>query len=246
MNPRHPETRDGYSRSHGNHRFPQSDGTGFSWPAMAGALAMAVFLFSLIPLSRVAVGARDSEVSIREVVTVPPPPPEMPPLPDEERPPDQSDAIEVEIRQPVRKVEVQRMEMDWTPGIAGLLGTGFDAGGFAVGTSLDVNVGEDIRDIFDFDDLSQPPTLLNPGQIRMTFPRELRRRGIGKVDLMVRILIDKRGRAELQEIISTTVRHDSVEREAREIVRQMRFSITEVNGRRVMVRSPLPLTLQAQ
>ena len=114
---------------------------------------------------------------------------------------------------------------------------GLDMGGLA--PAFD-GVAE-IEKIFDFSELPQVPGLLFIPEIQ--WPQDLARRGIKSGEVVLLILIDKKGKPRVESIRSST--HPSLEAVARRFAERARFSVSEVNGEAIKVRGEWPLILQA-
>ena len=209
--------------------------------AFLGALLLAVGLFLVIPLTQALHVTPKPAVTYRDMAVAPPPPPKLPPPPEEA-----SESVNQVLEQPkleqqVEQLEVQQLEVSMNPGLGASLTMGVQ--GMQFDTSLDV-VG-DIEKIFEFAELSMPPSLINKSQIRPKFPRSLARRGVQKVTLMVEVLIDESGRTTLQQILSNSYPNQQIKAEARRLAESFRWTVTRMDGRPVKVRAKFPLVLEA-
>lgn len=219
--------------------FPDSGASASSLWALVGAVLMAAGLFMIIPLTQIIQGVPQQSLVHRRTQIVAPPP--DPPVVEERRvEPAAQEALQ-ELETEARPMELSPLEISLAPGFGEALGMGIQ--------SLGLNVALDtvaaIQDVFDFDELEQPPSLLNGKQIRLRFPDSLVRRGIKEVRVVVEVLIDRNGRTKPVEIVSSSYTHPEVKQEALRAVRQARFSVTRVEGRAVQVRARFPVTLRA-
>ncbi len=216
------------------------------WPsafAFLGAVVLAAVLFMIIPLTQALNYVNPDLVTYREtVLAAPPPPPKMPPPPEELT----SHEVTVEAEPPqmeqqVEDVPIQQISLDLSPG----MGVGLNMGMPSMPTVAKVDMVAEIEKIFNFDELAQPPSIINSRMIRIEYPRALTRRGIKEVKVELEILIDKTGRVKVEKMISTTYEHELIWTAARRAAEQARFTITKIDGRAVVVRGRFPLTLQA-
>ncbi|MBG88918.1 MAG: hypothetical protein CMO80_18730 [Verrucomicrobiales bacterium] len=223
--------------------LPQSSSR---WPsvfAMLGALALGVGLFLIIPLTQALNHGDLDPVTYRQMAhAAPPPPPQMPPPPEEEK------AYEEEVKPEPPKLEhqlnevpIQQLSLSLSPG----MGVALQMGVPSMPKVQKVDTVGEIEKIFNFDELAQPPTVINKGMIWVEFPRELSRRGVRKAEVVMQILIDKRGRVRVEKFLSQSYDHPKLRESARKTAAQIRFTITKVDGRAVEVRGRFPLTLQA-
>ena len=97
------------------------------------------------------------------------------------------------------------------------------------------------RGILDFEDLTQPPTIVYLPEIR--FPDALVAQDIIQGEVVVTIVIDEEGRASCETVQSSS--HPLLEELVRNVVRKTRFSVSIVDGQPVKVRGTWPLTLRA-
>lgn len=106
---------------------------------------------------------------------------------------------------------------------------------------LKVDLAEDIQ--FSFDDLNYNPTLLHTGGFKFNFPRELSRRGLKEGVVTIRIEIDKKGKAKVLEVLSST--HALLVPLARDLVSRSRYTIPQKNGEAVSSTGVMPITFKA-
>lgn len=210
--------------------------------AFLGTLLISSILFLLIPLTQ---GLNDPQVDVleyRKVELVSPPPPEFDP--PEVEPKDTATEMleeEIQLEKQIEDIPLQKIEFSLNPG----MGVGLAMGRVNMPQIATYNVTSDIEKIFDFDELVQPPTLLNANEIRMHFPKELLRRRIRQVAVTLQIQIDKTGRVSVNKVLDSSYSHPSVREAATKVAVQARFSITQVNGKPVTVKGRFPITLQA-
>ena len=114
-----------------------------------------------------------------------------------------------------------------------------------VPTVARVDTVAEIEKIFNFDELAQPPSVINANLIQMEYPRELTRKRIKQVKVELEILIDKSGRVRVERFISSSYEHPKIKPAAIRVAEKFRFTITRIDGRAVAVRGRLPLTLQS-
>ena len=78
---------------------------------------------------------------------------------------------------------------------------------------------------------------------RFDYPQSLIRRGIrkGTVDLLIRI--DKKGNANVLQVLSSS--HNELTRVAKRLVERSRFTTPKIDGVPVTVDGNLPLTLES-
>lgn len=219
--------------------LPQSNLRRSPLLALVGALFMSVSLFLVIPFTQVIQGVPAETVAYRKVVVMPPPP-EPPVIEQEIQPREVKEAV-AELQHDPPAMELSQLEVSLSPGMGEALSMGVQAMSF----DLEVDAVSAIKEIFDFDDLKEPPRLINAKQIRLRFPPELARRGVKEVKVVVEILIDQEGRAQPIKIASSSYADSKVDQEAMRAVRQARFTITQIEGRPVQVRARFPLTLRA-
>ena len=145
---------------------------------------MTIGLFLIIPFTQVIQGVPVESVSFRKVLVLPPPP-EPPVIEEEVQIKDVREAV-TELKSDPPAMELSQLEVSLNPGMGEALSMGVQSMDF----DLEVDVVAAIKEIFDFDDLKEPPTLINARQIRLRFPPDLARRGVKEVKVVVEILID--------------------------------------------------------
>ena len=219
--------------------FPQPDLKRSSLLAIPGALLLSAGLFLVIPFTQTIQNVPEEVLRHREMVVMPPPP--EPPVIEEETPPREVAEPIAEFRKEPPALELSQLEVTLNPGLGDALSMGVQSMGFDV--ELDAVAA--IQEVFDFDDLAQPPNLINARQIRLKFPPELTRRGVKEVKVVVQILIDESGRTRPEKVVSSTYDDPRVEQEALRAVRQARFTVTRIDGKPVQVRARFPLTMRS-
>lgn len=214
--------------------------------AAIGACLLALAVFIIIPMSQRISGQIEKQVVYREVRPIKIPPPEVDQEPEQDESNNTLLSSDIEITEPVQQIALEPLDAALNAGMGANLNVGLQSFSYTVDASI--NIAQNIKDIFNFSELSQPPGLINARQIRMKFPFErsfTRSRGIKKIELEIQVLIDETGIAKLEDITKRSMHHDAIDREVRNVVRQMRFSRTEVEGRPVKVRGTMPLTFQS-
>lgn len=204
--------------------------------ALGGAILLAALLFLLLPVTQMLDRPAPPDRMVRTVDVVTPPPPPPPP---EIRPQEVEPLPEAPAVRPASPVPAPPAELS----VSLLPGPGDALASAAPSPYLTGLVGGagQIRDVFDFSDLDQPPQLLFIPPF--DYPPELIRRRVNSGTVVLHIRIDTTGRAEPEEVVSST--HEQLVPVAERIVSRARFSVTEINGRPVDVRGEWPLTLQA-
>ena len=105
-----------------------------------------------------------------------------------------------------------------------------------------IDVVAEIERIFEFEELTQKPQLIN--KPRTQFPPDLARRGVREIRATVVVVIDDNGRTALEKISSITHPHTSAEKAIEDTVNRMRFTVTKIDGKPVKVRAKFPLLLK--
>lgn len=206
----------------------------FSIPILLAAIFIAVTLFTAIYLTQT-LNKVSSPLTYHEIERLQPPPPLAPPLPENKI--ENEMLLLPELKPSLQKLTLHPLEISLAPSAQEALSIGISLEGLAMETD---SIGE-IEEVFDFQDLSQSPSVVNLP--RINYPRELIRRGIKKGQVVLIIQIDKTGKARLEQIISST--HSQLEPVAKDVVRQVRFTPPTINGTPVTVRGEWPLFLQA-
>ena len=220
-------------------RLPSSRPGRIPMVAMAGAVVMATMLYMIIPISQVLQGGDGSRIEYREIEPVIIDPPEPPEVEEEEPEEEEPEEEMPELPQEMLQIELTQLDISLNPGMGDAVAMGIRP------SSMDMEadtVGA-IQDIFEFDDLANPPSRINTP--RYDYPRQLERRGIREIRVVVEILIDESGRARFQRILETSYAHASVDVVARSLANQVRFTVTEIEGRPVKVRARFPITLKS-
>lgn len=224
-----------------NHELPRSDSTLVPVLALVGASVLAAGLFLLVPLTQTLDARPPETVTYRQIAIAPPPPPRPSPPPSttaiQDRLPRPKPPV---LEQEVAEVETTRLEFSLAPG----MGVPMAMGSPSMPAIQRLNTVQAIKDIFNFDEVDDRPTPLNARQIRIDYPRELSRRGIHRVSVVLEVLIDKAGRVTVKRMLSSTHAHPRVETVARRAAEQIRFTVAKKNGRPVSVLGRFPLELE--
>ena len=203
--------------------------------ALGGSIAMASLLFVLVPFTQKISFQKERVIEFREAVTITPPAVKAPPESVEEvqetEPPPKP-----EFQEDFSELNLNQLEMSLNPGIGDALAMGISTQSF----QTEVDTVGDIQQIFTFADLPQAPRIVNRPNIQ--FPRELARRGITEGKVIALIEIQPNGRAKILKIVSMT--HPLLEKTAREVIRQARFTKPEVNGVATSVQGEWPIVLK--
>lgn len=202
--------------------------------ALVGALALAILIFLLIPITQSSEDPADT-LDYREIILVPPPvtiapPAAIEPSPEEEPP-------KPKFEKPFDDLNLNQLELSLNPGISGALAVGIASSGF----DTEPDTMEAIQKMFTFADLPQTPKIIN--RPRIQFPQELIQRDIIEGRVVALIEINEKGRAKIIEIISST--HPQLVKTARDVIRQAQFTKPLVNGIDQKVRGEWPLLLRA-
>lgn len=223
--------------------FPQARSKFASAVALLAAVVMAAGLFLIIPLTQSLNAKQEATLTYREMVlATPPPPPKIPPPPETRSTSSASvDPEPPQMENQVEDIPVQRLELSLRPG----MGVALNMGMPSMPSVGKVDTVAEIEKIFNFDELAQPPSVINGSMIRVDYPPELTRRGVREATVVMEITIDKSGRVSVNEILSSTYEHPRLQEAARRAAEQIRFTVTKVNGRAVTVRGRFPMTLQS-
>jgi len=221
--------------------FPKSSSPIVPLLALLGACVLAVGLFLLVPLTQAMEAEPTDIVYQRSAPHAPPPPPRTPPPPEEVEP----EEMLIQPKPPVLEqeamdVETTQLELSLAPG----MGVPLRMGVPNMPTIQKLNTVQEIKDIFNFDEVDNPPSPLNAGQIRVDYPRELSRRGIFRISVVLEVIIDKTGKLKVKRLISSSYKHPKVEIIATRTAEQIRFTISKKNGRPVSVLGRFPLELE--
>ncbi len=221
--------------------LPSSRSRMAAWAAAIGAVAMAALLYLVIPFSQALQGGDYDRWVVREMEVVAIEPPRPPELEEEEEEPEPEPEEEEmpELPEEDFQIEFTQLDVYLNPGMGDAVAIGIQSGAF----DLEADTMGAIQDVFDFDELASPPSRINTP--RYDYPRQLERQGVREVRLVVEILIDERGRSRFQKILEASHSHSAVEGLARSLANQVRFTVTEIEGRPVKVRARFPITLQS-
>ena len=196
--------------------------------ALAGAVVLAVGLFLVIPLTQALNQAPADLVSYREMVlAAPPPPPEMPPPPEEQTPERvRKDPEPPRLEQEVMEVRVQQLPLSLSPG----MGVALTMGVPAMPRVEKMDTIAQIEELLSFDDLDQMPSVLNPLGIPAGLQRRLRLRGVKRLETVVKLRVDRRGRSEFIALLSTSHEVPGLEEELARMVSQFRWTVPRKGG----------------
>ena len=221
--------------------FPKSSSPIVPVLALLGACVLAVGLFLLVPLTQAMEAEPVEPLWVRSSSIAPPPPPPTPPPPEEVDPEEMTIQPKPPVlEQEVNDVETTQLELSLAPGI----GVPLKMGVPNMPTIQKQNTVQEIKDIFNFDEVDNPPTPLNAGQIRVDYPRELSRRGVFRISVVLEVLIDKTGRLKVKRMLSSSYKHPRVEAVAKRTAEQIRFTVSKKNRRPVSVLGRFPLELE--
>lgn len=225
-----------------SHALPQSHSRFAPLAALAGAVVLAVALFLVIPLTQALNSGPRDIVTYREMaLAAPPPPPEMPPPPEEQNArDDRRDPEPPRLEQELVDVPVQQLPLSLSPG----MGVALSMGVPSMPQVEKIDTIAAIEELLSFDDLDQRPSVLNPVSIPASLQRNLRRRGIKRLETMIKVRVDRAGRSEMTGLISTSHDIPGLEGELARMVRQFRWSIPRKNGKPVDVpNGTMPIVL---
>lgn len=223
--------------------FPPSHWKGIAPLAWIAACLLAFALFLIIALTQ-STGEVRKHMHHRKMLPIPLP--ALPRLISEELKMETETKTEMPILQSARvKLPIHPLQLDLNPRM------NLGSPDLSMDLSLDFSPDFSIENVdqedpfFDFAQLSQIPILLNVEAIRFDYPRDLSRKGIREIKVLLEIVIDKKGRARVEDIVSLSQDHPQIRETIRRAISQARFSITKMAGRAVKVRGRFPLTLKA-
>lgn len=215
--------------------LPASTRKGTKLWAFFWAFVLATVLFLIIPITQILdspdrVGITSREMNLAALTPPRPQPTREPIEPKREvRLPD--------FQESFQELNLRELELSLNPGIGDALAMGVGS----VSLEQEVDILEQIQQVFQFSDLESTPSMI--ASPRFDYPQSLIRRGIrkGTVELLIRI--DKKGNASVLQVVSSP--HDDLTRVARRLVGRSRFTIPKIDGLPVVVDGNLPLTLEA-
>lgn len=212
--------------------FPSSRWKWAPLITISGAALISALLFLLIPLTQLLDPIQKADTIVREI-TMMPPPPQAPPPPEPAEPVE--DPPPPEMSRTTPPVEINTLDISVSTGAGEVIAMGVPSPDLVV-----QDLASEMERLFTFDDLEEPPRMINRPDFR--FPPALVRRGInaGKVEVEIDILPD--GTAEYRRIVSLT--HPELETIARQIIARTRFTRPIVNGQPQRVRGVFPLVLE--
>jgi len=203
---------------------------GGSTLVVAGAVAMTLVCFLVLPLIQ-AIGRppeTDSTVRSTDQAMIEPPP--QPPEPEEEEPEEPEEKPELE--QEDVPLDLSQIEIALNPGTGG---AGALAGNFNVNIS-DVVGGDGGDGLFNLSELDQRPRAVYQPSPRIT--PEVRRHAPGKVSII--FIVNKNGRVEKAKVQGAS--HPALAEVALEAVRQWKFEPGKRQGQAVRFRMRVPIT----
>lgn len=215
--------------------LPASNRKGTKLWAFFWAFVLATVLFLIIPTTQILdspdrVGITSREMNLAALAPPRPQPTREPIEPEKEvrRP---------EFQESFQELNLRELELSLNPGIGDALAMGVGS----VSLEQEVDILEQIQQVFQFRDLESTPSMI--ASPRFDYPQSLIRRGIrkGTVELLIRI--DKKGNASVLQVVSSP--HDDLTRVARRLVGRSRFTIPKIDGLPVVVDGNLPLNLEA-
>lgn len=220
--------------------FPQSNRKLTPILAFVGALAMAIGLFLLIPLTQSLNAVAPETVTYREVALASPPPPKAPPPSKVSESSQLRSAKKPQLPSEVAELSLSQLEISLNPGMGASLTMGMQQMQF----EGEIDVVGDIEKIFEFDELPQPPSLINQSQLSYNYPRDLARRGVGDVNVVMQVIVDENGKTTELKLLSTSYPNAQIEKEALRVAGKARFTVTRIEGSAVKVRAKFPLKLR--
>ena len=204
--------------------------------ALVGAIVLTLLVFLAIPITQHLDNKRSQILDFREAITITPPAPVVtPPAPEEV--PQSEPEPKPEFEEQFQDFSLSQLELSLNPSIGDAISIGVSNGGF----STEVNAVGDIQKLFTFADLQSAPRIIN--RPRISYPRDLIRKGVREGRVVVKILIDPKGRAKVLEVISAT--DPGLIPAAKDVIRQARFTPPTVNGEPKPVRGEWPIVLRA-
>ncbi|MCH6256357.1 TonB family protein [Puniceicoccaceae bacterium K14] len=215
--------------------LPRASPSGLGIWAFLGALFLAALLFLLIPVTQMLQMDVDRDLTVREMEITTIAPPKAPPPQEEEQVDKEVEPPELE--QSFQELDLQQLELSLNPGI----GEALSMGAGSMSLTEDVDIMEQIQQVFQFSDLEAVPSMISTP--RFDYPQSLKRRGIRKGVVELEIRIDETGNATVLDVVSSP--HDDLTRVARRLVERARFTTPKIDGVSVTVVGNLPLTLEA-
>jgi protein TonB len=196
---------------------------------VAGALALTVAFFLVLPLMQTIASRSDTDLRVQtvDVADVPPPPPPPEEPPPEEEPPEEPP----ELMEEAPPLDLSQLELALDPGF----NEGWMTGDFAVKLNAAASGDGEVDALFSMADLDQKPRVIY--QPSPTLNAKMRKKAPGKVTVI--FVVDERGRVE-----NPIVRQSSdpiFERAALAAVKQWKFEPGKRNGRPVQFRMLVPV-----
>ncbi len=218
--------------------LPQSESRLTPILALVGAMLLAGGLFLLIPLTQTLDAQPREILEYREVAVAAPPPPKPPPPSARSEASLQPAPDKPQMPPSPPQIEISQLEISLNPGMGASLAMGVQQVQFDAA----IDVIAEIEKIFEFEELTQKPSLLNKPQPK--FPPDLARRGVREIRATVVAVIDERGSTTLEAIDSITHPNTSAEDAVEATVNRMRFTTTRIDGKPVKVRVKFPLVFK--
>mgnify|MGYP003654610595 CR=1 FL=1 len=197
----------------------------------AGAAALTLVFFLILPLIQAISGGPkpDTRLIVMDVAELPPPPPPLEEEPEDEP---EEEPPPPELKADAQPLDLSQLELALNP-------TGFGdnwaAGDFAVrlGTK---SLGQSSEELFSIADLDQKPRAIHqPGPV---FGAKLRKKAPATVHVL--FIVNERGRVESPKVQKST--NSSFDRAAIEAVKKWRFEPGKKNGKPVRFPMRVPIT----
>ncbi|HAT59372.1 MAG TPA: hypothetical protein DCS60_01210 [Opitutae bacterium] len=203
--------------------------------AFFGAFFLATVLFLIIPMTQMLDSPDRADITLHEMnlAELVPPRPQLTRDPIEP----EKEVKLPELQESFQELNLNELELSLNPGIGDALAMGVGS----VSLEEQVDVLEQIQQVFRFSDLESIPSMI--ASPRFDYPQSLIRQGIrkGTVDLLIRI--DKKGNASVLQVVSSP--HNELTRVAKRLVERSRFTTPKIDGVPVTVDGNLPLTLES-
>ena len=225
----------GELNSKGGEFLPALNRKGAKLWAFFGAFFLATVLFLIIPMTQMLDSPERAGIILHEMnlAELAPPRPQLTRDPIEPK----KEVRLPELQESFQQLNLNELELSLNPGIGDALAMGVGS----VSLEEQVDVLEQIQQVFQFSDLESIPSMI--ASPRFDYPQSLIRRGIrkGTVDLLIRI--DQKGNANVLQVLSSP--HNELTRVAKRLVERSRFTTPEIDGVPVTVDGNLPLTLES-
>lgn len=205
--------------------------------ALAGALAMTLGLFLVLPWMQTIAKPPSADLLVRGVdaASLPPPPP---PPPEEEEPEEEPEPEEKppELAEEAPPLDLSQLELALSPGLGGDWATGDFAVELDTSATVGGGGGGEADALFSMADLDQKPRVVyQPGPI---LDAKARKKAPGTVHVL--FIVDADGRVESPIVQSSS---DPVfEKPALSAVKQWKFEPGRRKGQAVRFRMRVPIT----